>query len=71
MSVMYTKPMILPLDLEGKIYSLQDEKGNTIGTGTREVCEVLLYIITKPLVRATGTTANVVRRPNVRAAIAI
>jgi len=70
---MYTKPMILPLDLEGKIYSLQDEKGNTIGTGTREVCEVLMYIITKPLVRANapGTSANVVRRPNVRAAIAI
>jgi len=71
---MYTKPMILPLDLEGKIYSLQDEKGNTIGTGTREVCEVLMYIITKPLVRAnasSGATAKAVRRPNVRAAIVI
>lgn len=70
---MYTKPMILPLDLEGKIYSLQDEKGNTIGTGTREVCEVLMYIITKPLVRAGAPdkSANVTRRPNVRAAIAI
>lgn len=71
---MYTKPMILPLDLEGKIYSLQDEKGNMIGTGTREVCEVLMYIVSKSLTRATvpaNTTANVVRRPNVRAAIAI
>jgi hypothetical protein len=71
---MYTKPMILPLDLEGKIYSLQDEKGNTIGTGTREVCEVLMYIITKPLARTNvsgGAAASVVRRPNVRAAIAI
>ena len=73
-SIMYSKPMILPLDLEGKIYSLQDENGNTIGTGTREVCEVLMYIITKPLARANvspGTPANVTRRPNVRAAIAI
>jgi len=71
---MYTKPMILPLDMEGKIYSLQDEKGNTIGTGTREVCEVLMYIITKPLARANASASaatNVVRRPNVRAAIAI
>jgi len=71
---MYTKPMILPLDVEGKIYSLQDEKGNTIGTGTREVCEVLMYIITKPPIQsnASGNTrANVARRPNVRAAIAI
>lgn len=71
---MYAKPIILPLDLEGKIYALQDEKGNTIGTGTREVCEVLMYIITKPLVGANvsaGKVASVVRRPNVRAAIAI
>jgi hypothetical protein len=69
---MYTKPIILPLDLEGKIYSLQDEKGNTIGTGTREVCEVLLYIISKPLARVSNTVnAGVGRRPNVRAAIAI
>ena len=45
---MYAEPMILPLDANGRIYALQDEKGNTIGTGTREVCEVLLYIITKP-----------------------
>ena len=70
---MYTKPMILPLDVEGKIYSLQDEQGNTIGTGTREVCEVLMYIITKPAMRPQSGTAraNVARRPNVRAAIAI
>jgi hypothetical protein len=69
---MYSKPMILPLDLEGKIYSLQDENGNTIGTGTREVCEVLMYIITKPLARANGSPqTTVIRRPNVRAAIAI
>ena len=45
---MYTKAMILPLDIEGELYCLQDEKGKTIGTGTREVCEVLLSIITKP-----------------------
>jgi len=68
---MYTKPMILPLDVNGKIYALQDEKGNTIGTGTREVCEVLLYIITKPP-SATGKTRLLIpQRPNVRAAIAI
>lgn len=45
---MYTKAMILPLDIEGRIYTLQDEKGKTIGTGTREVCEAVLKIITKP-----------------------
>ena len=70
---MYTKPMILPLDVNGKIYALQDEKGNTIGTGTREVCEVLLYIITKPPSPSARGKAQILipQRPNVRAAIAI
>ena len=65
--------MILPLDPEGNIYALQDEGGNTIGTGTREVCEVLLRIINKPLTSAVSgkTQALLPQRPNVRAAIAI
>ena len=45
---MKAEPKIFPLDKSGRIYALQDEKGKMIGTGTREVCEVLLYIITKP-----------------------
>ena len=70
---MYAKPMILPLDGNGQIYALQDEAGNTIGTGTREVCEVLLYIITKPASPSISGKINVPisQRPNVRAAIAI
>jgi hypothetical protein len=70
---MYAKPMILPLDVNGQIYALQDEKGNTIGTGTREVCEVLLYIITKPASPSISGRINapVTQRPNIRAAIGI
>ncbi len=70
---MYMKPTIFPLDTGGIIYALQDEKGNTIGTGTREVCEVLLYIITKPpTLSVLGRTQMLVpQRPNVRAAIEI
>ena len=70
---MYAKPMILPLDVNGQIYALQDEKGNTIGTGTREVCEVLLYIITKPASPSISGRINVPapQRPNIRAAIGI
>jgi hypothetical protein len=65
--------MILPLDGNGQIYALQDEKGNTIGTGTREVCEVLLYIITKPASATISGKINVSapQRGNVRAAIGI
>jgi hypothetical protein len=65
--------MIFPLDATGLIYALRDEKGNTIGTGTREVCEVLLYIITKPASQSISGRINVptAQRPNVRAAIPI
>ena len=67
------EPLIFPLDADGRIYALQDEKGNTIGTGTREVCEVLLYIITKPASPSISGRINVSaqQRGNVRAAIAI
>lgn len=68
---MYAEPMIFPLDVNGRIYALQDEKGNTIGTGTREVCEVLLYIITKPASQSISGRMSAAQRPNVRAAIAI
>lgn len=70
---MYAEPMILPLDINGKIYAIQDERGNTIGTGSREVCEVLLYIITKPASPTISGRINlpIPQRPNVRAAIAI
>lgn len=70
---MQAQPLIFPLDATGQIYALQDEKGNTIGTGTREVCEVLLYIITKPASPSISGRINipVSQRPNVRAAIAI
>jgi hypothetical protein len=70
---MSTETMILPLDLDGEIYAIQDNRGNIIGTGTREVCELLLYIITKPASASISGRINapVQHRANVRAAIAI
>jgi len=70
---MCTIPMMFPLDFHGRIYVLQDEEGNTIGTGTRQVCRVLLHIISKPLTPqiAASTERLVSQRPNVRAAITI
>jgi hypothetical protein len=67
---MHAEPTIFPLDEAGQIYALQDEKGNTIGTGTREVCEVLLYIITKPASQSISRRVNP-QRPNVRSALAV
>jgi len=66
--------MILPLDIQGRIYAIQDEQGNTIGTGTREVCEVLMYIIKKASTETNSfrnERARVSRKLNVRAAITI
>ena len=70
---MHGEKLILPLDRDGRIYAIQDEKKNIIGTGTREVCEILLYIIGKPASAAISGRINlpVERQPNVRAAISI
>jgi hypothetical protein len=70
---MYGEQIILPLDADGNIYAIRDEKGNVIGTGTREVCEILLYIIGKPASASISGRINapIQHRANVRAAIAI
>jgi hypothetical protein len=67
---MYTKPMILPLDGSGRIYVLQDEKGQVVGTGSREVCEALMYLIRAGLAPASDQ-GQAVSHTNVRAAITI
>jgi hypothetical protein len=67
---MYTRPMILPLESSGRIYVLQDEKGQVVGTGSREVCETLMYIIRAGLSPANDTTQPIAHG-NVRAAITI
>ena len=67
---MYTRPMILPLESTGRIYVLQDEKGQVVGTGSREVCETLMYLIgagLAPMVDQPQPSAH----NNVRAAITI
>jgi len=67
---MYTRPMILPLDSTGRIYVLEDEKGQVVGTGSREVCETLMYLMRAGLARPNDQAQNM-NRSNVRAAITI
>jgi len=73
----YSTPRILPLNPEGTIYALKDEQGRTIGTGTREVCELLLHVISKPVAdRPEDMLARIEKErstphQNVRSAIAI
>jgi hypothetical protein len=42
---MIVEPTIAPLSLKTDIYGIRDERGELIGTGTREVCEVMLFLI--------------------------
>lgn len=46
--------MILPLNSTGTLYVLQDEKGSIIGTGTRDVCEVLLHMLKSQIRRPSA-----------------
>lgn len=67
---MYSAPIILPLDSTGRIYVLEDEKGQVIGTGSREVCETLMFMMRAGLSPASES-APAKTRSNVRAAITI
>lgn len=71
---MYAEPKVIPLDSSGNIYAIQDRTGEIAGTGTQEVCEVMICIIRK--LRSTNTLSDTSRvlqaeRPNVRAVIPI
>lgn len=67
---MYTRPMILPFESTGRIYVVEDEKGQVVGTGSREVCETLMYIIAAGLAPANEQNQPNART-NIRAAITI
>ena len=67
---MYSSPIILPLDWTGRIYVLEDEKGQVIGTGSREVCETLMGLMSAGLAPAPEN-APATACSNVRAAITI
>ena len=71
---MHAEPKVIPLDPSRNIYAIQDESGKIAGTGTREVCEVMIYIIRK--LRTTNTTSDLSQRMeaqrfNIRAAVTI
>jgi hypothetical protein len=70
---MYTKPTILPLNVDETICAMQDHNGTIIGTGTREVCEVLVHIIndqTNASAIREGARGTIARK-NIRSAIVI
>ena len=71
---MDAEPKVIPLNGPRNIYAIRDETGRIAGTGTREVCKVMIYIIRK--LRTTNTTSDLsdglqAQRFNIRAAITI
>jgi hypothetical protein len=42
---MGTKPMVFPLDADGRVYVLHDESDEQICTGSRETCYRLLELM--------------------------
>ena len=67
---MYTLPMILPLDGTGRVYVLQDQNGQVVGSGSREVCERLLSLIALAASPVTESS-QLGQSNNIRAAITI
>ena len=70
---MYSRPTVVALDADDKIYALYDEKGVVIGTGTREVCEVVINILNQQAMPQVSKETRPVEFPrtNIRAAITI
>jgi hypothetical protein len=48
--------MLFPLDADGKLYTIEDERGNRIATGTRVVCQQLMEL----LYRTSPSSSNAV-----------
>ena len=66
-------PTVVALDEQSQIYVVVDKKGRTIGTGTKEVCEVLAETIMRPAATVPRRVRTVIRpyKDNIRSAIKI
>ncbi len=68
------KPTIVVLNEKANIYVVLDERGGPIGTGTKEVCEVLLQMAITPAAQPVTRIAlprMTTARDNIRSAIKI
>jgi hypothetical protein len=65
----YSEPIILPFDIDGRIYVLEDENGAIMCTGRREVCVALIQIMNRAKAAARLQLMQPPSLPNVRSAI--
>jgi hypothetical protein len=70
---MDAKASVVPLNEDADIYMVIDESGKTLGTGTKEVCEVLASLMAGPKPPAAEDFRTALRnsRQNIRSAIKI
>lgn len=61
---------ILPFDIDGTIYVLQNERREIIGTGNREVCAALFEIMNDAKTRVCFES-NKESHANIRSAVVI
>lgn len=68
-----SQPNLRPLNPEGTLYAITDGEGRTIGTGSRDVCELLLLMIVRQSEGSRPLSHERRQLPhrNVRAAIVI
>ena len=55
---MGTKPMVFPLDADGRIYALHNESDEQLCTGSRETCYRLLELMLEVKRRADESQVN-------------
>ena len=69
----HPKLIIIPLDPSGEICTLKDDQGNTLGTGSRDICEGLIHLLDRQakMVTRRESLERSLPRTNVRAAIVI
>jgi hypothetical protein len=58
---MGTKPMVFPLDADGRVYALHDESDEQICTGSRETCYRLLEIMLEVKRRAAESEMKIAK----------
>lgn len=69
---MNSKAKVVALSEDANIYLVVDEGGRTIGTGSREVCEVLAKLSSRSNAStSTRTFPTTMERENIRSAIKV
>ena len=70
---MNSKATVVAVNEDANIYVVVDERGQTIGSGSRDVCELLAKMASSPTTATNGRTfpRTSLDRENIRSAIKV